>query len=169
MSPILFFFLPFSSVFNFEVGKASCCSEHHLWKVWEDARLQPEEVQSVWRDERREHDGALIQVRGCILWYCFLCLCLWSINIYELVPCIWISFCYCCCEINLDWLWLSIHCFGGQKMMWGNSPLADSAIILWMSGSNFLICCHCISSESNWSLSLPILTDFLHSGKLPSH
>lgn len=70
----LFFFCIFSSVFNFEVGKAGGRSEHHLWKVWEDARVQPEKVQGVWRDERREHDGALVQVRPAAGWtFTLLC------------------------------------------------------------------------------------------------
>lgn len=53
----------FSSVFGLKTGKARSGSEHHLWEIWEDSRLQPEEVQSVWRHERREHDGAFVKVR----------------------------------------------------------------------------------------------------------
>lgn len=52
-----------SLVFNLEVGKAGDCSEYHLWQVWEDSCLQPQEVQSVWWDEWGEHDRTFIQVR----------------------------------------------------------------------------------------------------------
>ena len=41
ISIILLFFL----VFDSKNGEASDSPEHHIWKVWEDSRLQPEEVQ----------------------------------------------------------------------------------------------------------------------------
>lgn len=59
--------LTLSTVFNFEIGKAGSCSEHHLWEVWEDSCLQLEEIQSVWWNEWREYDRTFVQVRRLCL------------------------------------------------------------------------------------------------------
>lgn len=86
------FFIPFSPVFNLEIGKAGDCSEHHLWEVWEDSCLQPEEVQSVWWDEWREHDRAFVQVRCCATnasptVYFFVIIAVWKYSFSVKVHC----------------------------------------------------------------------------------
>lgn len=57
MNPVLLF-----TVLDLKTGETGYCTKHHLWKIWENARVQPEEVQSVWRHERGKHDRTLVQV-----------------------------------------------------------------------------------------------------------